>query len=204
MYSKAVKEATIAFVSKYGDAMVAAIKDTGIFFPTIVAQKALESGWGKSELTEKYNNFGGVKNFGKLPNAGVVNMPTREYENGKQVTRTQPFATYATPLVAFQSYIWVLQDPTKKYVAKGVFSAKSPEEQIKAMAEAGYTTTPPADYLKRMQSIVDAARDLYKYGKVDSNSTNTSASSVLSASASAYGMQSSINSLRTAFKNFIQ
>lgn len=166
MYSTAVKNATIKFYDTYGADMIAAITDTNLFLPAVLAQKALESGWGKSELASKYNNLGGVKNFGSMPNAGKVLMDTAEYINGQRVIKKQPFATYSTPKIFFQEYVKVLQDPSKKYTSMGVFTATTPEEQIRRIAKAGYTTTEAEKYLSSMKSIIEACLDIYKIGKV--------------------------------------
>lgn len=165
-YSKTLEARVRKFVSLYGAAIVDAIKGTGLFFPAVVAQKALESGYGDSALAKKYNNFGGIKNFGSLPGAGVVIIDTTEVKGGRKVAVKQPFATYPDPASAFRSYVAVLKDPNKRYTAAGVFTATSPEEQILKMAAAGYTTSKPAAYLKAMQGIIDATRDIYKLGKI--------------------------------------
>lgn len=167
MYSLAVKNATIKFYDQYGADMIAAITDTGLFLPAVLAQKALESGWGQSDLATKYNNFGGIKNFGSLANAGVVRMDTTEVVNGKTIKKpNEPFATFASPKIAFQAYVNVLKDPSKKYTSMGVFTADDPYDQILLMAKAGYTTTAPDKYLASMRSIIDAVLDIYKIGKI--------------------------------------
>lgn len=167
-YGKATYQATKDFIDKYGTAIATAIRDTGLFFPAVVAQKAYESGYGKSELASKYNNFGGVKNFGSLPNAGKVSLDTTEVKNGVRVKVKQPFATYPDPETAFRSYVEILKDPKKKYTDMKVFTASSPEEQIKRMVQAGYSTQSPENYLKGLQSIIDAARDYSKLGRITS------------------------------------
>jgi len=60
-YSLAVKNKTKWFVDTYGDGIAKAIKGTNLYFPTVVAQKALESGWGESSLAKYDFNFGGIK-----------------------------------------------------------------------------------------------------------------------------------------------
>lgn len=170
MYSNAVKVATQDFVNKYGQDIITAITDTGLFFMAVVGQKCLESNYGKSELASKYNNFAGIKNFGSLTGAGTVVLDTME--TGPDPV-SQPFATFDTPLQGFQAYVRVLQDPTKKYTSMSVFTATTPKDQIINMAKAGYTVTAPDKYYSMMKGIIDACTDLYPYGKVESNSPNT-------------------------------
>jgi flagellum-specific peptidoglycan hydrolase FlgJ len=154
------------FIDKYGKDIVSAIKGTGLFFTAVAAQKSYESDYGNSELASKYNNFGGVKNFGGLSGAGVVNLDTAEKINGKRVIKKQPFATYPNPKSAFESYVRILKDPTKKYTSNGVFTATDPIDQIKRMVQAGYSTENINTYLNAVKGRIEAARDYSKLGKI--------------------------------------
>lgn len=166
MYGAATYNRTKDFIDTYGKDIIDAIRGTGLFFSAVVAQKALESGYGDSELAKRYNNFGGIKNFGSLPNAGVVQLDTVEIRNGRRVTVKQPFATFSTPRIAFDEYVAVLKDPTKEYTKMGVFTATTPEQQIKRMVQAGYSTMSPSKYLSLLQGIIDAARDYSHLGRI--------------------------------------
>ncbi len=160
-YSAYLKSRVIAFVSSYGNDLIKAIKGTNLYFPAVVAQKCLESGYCSSDLCSKYNNFAGVRNFGHLDNAGTV------YLVGHGDTTPQPYATYASPLIAFESYVRILQDPNQKYTSVGVFTATSPEQQILRIVQAGYDpTNTPQQYLSSLQPMLDCTRDVYKFGKV--------------------------------------
>ena len=166
MYSNYTYDNMKIFIDKYGKGIVSAIKGTGLFFTAVAAQKAYESNYGKSELSAKYNNFGGVKNFGELSGAGVVNLDTTEIINGRKVVKKQPFATYPNPQSAFESYVRILKDPTKKYTSNGVFTATDPIEQIKRMVQAGYSTQKIDTYLSAVRGRIEAARDYSKLGKI--------------------------------------
>src|SRR3954469_2870733 len=56
-----------------------------------VAQAALESAWGASQLAQKANNYFGVKAHG---DAESIAFPTIEVVNGKSVTLQAHFAKY--------------------------------------------------------------------------------------------------------------
>lgn len=56
-----------------------------------VAQAALESAWGSSQLSQKANNYFGIKAHG---DAESVSFPTAEVVNGKSVTVNARFAAY--------------------------------------------------------------------------------------------------------------
>lgn len=165
-YSKYLYGRVKKFVDAYGKDIAKAIKGTGLFFSAVAAQKMYESDYGDSDLSKLHNNFAGIKNFGGLPNAGVVVLDTTERKGGRIVRVKQPFATFKTPFDAFDSYVKVLKDKTKKYTAMGVFTAATPEEQIKRMVQAGYSTQKPDVYLNQMKGIIEATRDYAKLGKI--------------------------------------
>lgn len=166
MYSKYTYDNMKLFIDKYGKDIVSAIKGTGLFFTAVAAQKAYESDYGNSQLASKYNNFGGVKNFGSLSGAGVINLDTTEVINGRRVIKKQPFATYPNPKAAFDSYVRILKDPSKKYTSMGVFTATDPVEQIRRMVEAGYSTLSVNTYVNAVKGRIEAARDYSKLGKI--------------------------------------
>lgn len=148
------------FMSKYGADLIDAIRGTDLFLSAVAAQKITESAYGKSALSAKHNNFGGIKAMKGYPS---VAMDTTEVVKGKTIKTKDKFTIFATPKEAFKSYVALLQGNPR--YAK-VFTAKSPEEQIKEMAKAGYTTTPPDDYLYTMQGNINRIRKMYPIGKV--------------------------------------
>lgn len=164
MYSLAVKNKTTAFVKNYGKGIVDAIKGTGLFFPTIVAMKAVESGWGESQLTKNANNFGGIKYNPNLAGViGKVTMDTTEYIKGKRVVIKQDFSKFKDVESGFRATIRVLLSDRYKNAR---LNAKSPEEQVLMIVRAGYSTTPAKVYLSRIQGIIDATRDITGLGRI--------------------------------------
>ena len=61
-----------------------------VFSSITLAQAALESDWGRSELSSKYNNLFGIKSN----QANSVLLTTQEYVNGQWITVKARFATY--------------------------------------------------------------------------------------------------------------
>jgi flagellum-specific peptidoglycan hydrolase FlgJ len=148
------------FVSKYGKGIGNAIKGTGLFFSAVVAQKMLESGYGKSDLAFYHNNFGGIKAVQGYPK---VTLDTTEVVRGKKVNVKQNFAKYPSPQSAFNDYVRIIT--TSPRYAKALL-ADSPEKQISELAKAGYTTTPPTEYLNSMKGNIDRVRDMYQVGRI--------------------------------------
>jgi flagellum-specific peptidoglycan hydrolase FlgJ len=164
MYSLAVKNRTKKFVDTYGRGIALAIKGTGLFFPTIVAQKALESGWGESELTRTANNFGGIKYNPRLNGViGSVTRDTAEFINGKRTIVKQKFSRFKDVESGMRATITVLLGDRYKNAR---LQAKTPEEQVLMIARAGYTTTPPEKYLAALQGIIKATQDYAKLGRI--------------------------------------
>lgn len=164
MYSLAVKNNTTTFVKNYGKGIVEAIRGTGLFFPTIVAIKALESGWGKSKLTTQANNFGGIKYNPNLAGVvGKVTLDTTEVIKGKKVIVKQDFSRFKDVQSGFKATINVLLSDRYKNAR---LNAKSPEDQVLMIAKAKYTTLKPEEYLSRMQGIIEATQDLTGLGRI--------------------------------------
>ena len=153
MPSKYLIDRTKLFIKKYGKSIVAAIDDTGLYFEAVVGQKCNECGYGDSPLAKNANNFAGIR--GK-PQEAI----------GKTSTG---WAIFATPEDCFRCYARFLRTP--RYIKAGVFTATSPEEQIKRMVGAGYceldANVPTVEsYLKRCQGAIDATRMVCPVGRV--------------------------------------
>ena len=164
MYSLAVKNRTKKFVDTYGRGIALAIKGTGLFFPTVVSQKALESGWGESELTRTANNFGGIKYNPNLQGViGSITRDTTEYIKGKKVIVPQKFSRFKDVESGIRATIQVLLADRYKNAR---LLAKTPEEQVLMIAKAGYSTAPPQKYLAALQGIIEATQDYAKLGRI--------------------------------------
>jgi flagellum-specific peptidoglycan hydrolase FlgJ len=164
MYSLAVKNKTKWFIDTYGAGIAKAIKGTNLFFPAIVAQKALESGWGQSDLTTLHNNWGGIKCAPKLKGAiGCIKMDTTEVKKGVKYKTKQSFTKFSDTASGIKAVTEVLMSPI---YANARNNAKTAKEQILMIAQAGYTTTPPKQYLALMSGIIEAAQDYKGLGRI--------------------------------------
>jgi len=163
-YSLAVKNKTKWFIDTYGAGIAKAIKGTNLFFPAIVAQKALESGWGQSYLTTKHNNWGGIKCAPKLEGAiGCIKMDTTEVKKGVKYKTIQSFTKFSDTSSGIKAVTQVLMDSRYTNARN---NAKTAKEQILMIAGAGYTTTPPKQYLAAMSGIIEAAQDYKGLGRI--------------------------------------
>ena len=164
MYSLAVKNKTKWFIDTYGEGIAKAIKGTNLFFSAVVAQKAVESGWGQSSLTKLHNNWGGIKCAPKLAGAiGCVKMDTTEYKKGVKYNTKQSFTKFTDTESGIKAVTQVLM--ADRY-ANARNNAKTAKEQVLMIAKAGYTTTPAQKYLDGLSSIIEAAQDYKGLGRI--------------------------------------
>jgi flagellar protein FlgJ len=135
------------YIQKYGAAAQAASQKTGVPASTILAQSALESGWGISSLAQKFLNFFGIKSS-KSWAGGSTYVPTTEYENGERVTTMASFRTYDSADESFLDWASLMLKP--RYA--GVRNASDGYAAADALQSAGYATDP--NYASKLKSII--------------------------------------------------
>ena len=150
------------FIYIYGEGIAKAIKGTGLFFPAITALKITESGYGRNIPTGSFN-FGGVK-YNPNIHSDFVLADTYEVIKGKRVlVRDTKFAKFRNAEDGIRQNIRVLLGDRYKNAR---LQAKSPEEQIKMIAKAGYTTTPADKYLSLMSGNIKRVAKKTGFGKI--------------------------------------
>jgi flagellar protein FlgJ len=109
----------------------------------LIAQAALESGWGKAEIRggdgqSSFNLFG-IK-AGSGWKGGVVQAATTEYVNGQPQARTEPFRAYGSYAEAFRDYAGLIAG-NPRYAAV-LENAADPAAFARELQKAGYATDP--------------------------------------------------------------
>lgn len=107
-------------------------KKYDLYPSVILAQAAVESNFGESELSKHYNNYFGIK--GK----GVV-LPTVEMEGEEEKMVQDGFRTYGSVRESFYDYGKLIAK-APRYEA--VRTAESAEAYARALYPAGYSTNP--------------------------------------------------------------
>lgn len=126
------------FVTRMLPMAMEASRATGVDPRLILAQSALETGWGKSAPG---NNFFGIKGPGQT-------LATQESVNGQMVPQQASFRAYGSPQESFQDYAAFLrQNP--RYAS--VLGAQGLDAQIDAMGRSGYATDP--QYAQKLRMI---------------------------------------------------
>lgn len=133
-------------------AMKARKEYPSLFASLAIAQAALESGSGRSELSKEYNNHFGIK-ANPAWKGKVVSMRTREVYNQKDVLVVDGFRVYDSIEDSFADRNRFLAR-NRRYTTNGVFSATTPQGQARALQKAGYATDP--DYSAKLIGIIKA------------------------------------------------
>jgi flagellar protein FlgJ len=140
------------FVSQLSGPAKAASEESGIPHQLIVAQAALESGWGQREIPtadgkHSYNLFG-IK-AGSSWDGPTTSITTTEYVDGVAKKVQANFRVYGSYLEGIADYVKMLTtNPRYAQVA----AANTPEEAAHALQDAGYATDPA--YAQKLVSVI--------------------------------------------------
>jgi flagellar protein FlgJ len=125
----------------------------GVKPQVLLAQAALETGWGKAIIqqrdgTSSHNVFN-IKADGRWTGKKAI-VPTLEYIDGVAVRQTAAFRAYDSFDESFRDYVEFLQNNPRYNDA--LQQAQDPEKFIQALHEAGYATDP--QYAQKIKRIV--------------------------------------------------
>jgi flagellar protein FlgJ len=142
----------------------------GVDPSVLVAQAALETGWGKSIMRQSdggssYNLFG-IKAQGgwKGPEARAI---TSEFRDGQMVKETADFRAYDSYASSFHDLVSFLQNNSR--YKETLKSADSPEQFVKELQKAGYATDP--SYASKISQIAKQMKSYQTYASASGSST---------------------------------
>lgn len=140
------------FVARMGSSAQSASAASGVPAPLILAQAALESGWGKREIrgddgTQSFNLFG-IK-ADRSWKGPVVETLTTEYVDGEPQKVRAKFRAYASYDEAFADYAKFM---TRNPRYADVLSTGDPAAAAHGLQRAGYATDP--DYGHKLVRIM--------------------------------------------------
>ena len=143
------------FVNRLWPHALEASRATGVPAHFMIAQAALETGWGKSEpkLADgkpSYNLFG-IK-AGRSWNGSVAEAASSEYVNGKAQKTVERFRAYASYAEAFRDYADLLVS-NPRYAA--VINQQDAASFARGLQQAGYATDPM--YAAKLERIIGGA-----------------------------------------------
>ena len=128
----------------------------------LVAQAALETGWGKSVMRAEdgssSHNLFGIK-AGQSWQGGQARAITSEFRDGAMVKETAQFRSYNSYQDSFHDLVTLLQSNDRyKEVVK---SADNPEQFVRELQKAGYATDP--DYASKISQIAKTMNSYQNY-----------------------------------------
>lgn len=151
-----ISERVAGFVGQVWNHAVEAGKTLGVPPAFIVAQAALETGWGRAELRHgdgrPSHNLFNIK-AGRNWNGPVVELPVTEYANGRAYTETARFRSYPSYAEAFRDYSRLLSENSRY---SEVLGQRDAQGFASALQRGGYATDP--SYADKIVRIVGGER----------------------------------------------
>jgi len=141
------------FVEKLWPWAMEAAKRLGLKPQALIAQAALETGWGQHLMRKTdgspSNNLFGIK-ADKRWGGDRVSVDTLEFEQGVSVKKRAHFRSYDSFRQSFEDYVNFLQS-SPRY--RGALSATADTGRyFTALQEAGYATDP--EYARKIEAVL--------------------------------------------------
>lgn len=192
----AAAEAAAAFAERSPERFVASIwnqaqaaaRELGVDARALVAQAALETGWGRRQIRRadgsSANNLFGIKATGWKGERATAG--THEYVNGQRRNETADFRAYASPAESFADYVRMLRNNPR--YAQALKSGGSVKQFAQALQRAGYATDPAyADKIAAIANGPTINRAVQAIASVSSRMAAGGAGAVVASAASAMG-----------------
>lgn len=137
----------------------------------LVAQAALETGWGKSIIRQQdgssSHNLFGIKSHNSWE-GDSARVLTTEYRGGKAVKEAASFRAYDSYAHSFDDYVSFLQGNGR--YEKALASTDKPEQFARELQKAGYATDP--QYARKIAQIARQMQTYQTVAAVSTPSTN--------------------------------
>ena len=146
------------FIAQLAQPAKAASQQSGIPHHLILAQAALESGWGQRQILTRdgkpsFNVFG-IKASGDWKGA-TTDIMTTEYEGGVAKKVRASFRVYGSYMEALSDYVKLLSN-NPRYAA--VANAPSAEQGARELQAAGYATDPK--YAQKLVGMIQQFKNM--------------------------------------------
>ncbi|WLS85288.1 glycoside hydrolase family 73 protein [Lactobacillus apis] len=141
-----------AFIKEIGPIAKEVDQEFELLPSITIAQACLESDYGQSSLSQKYNNLFGVK--GSNPNTSAI-LKTKEYQKGRWIVVKARFQIYDSYEASIRAHARLFQKGTtwNSQQYKHVLAAKNYQKQAHALVQDGYATDP--DYATKLIKLIE-------------------------------------------------
>ena len=130
-----------------------AAEGLGVDPRVLVAQAALETGWGQHVIRDgqglSSNNLFGIKATGKW-DGQHLSIPTLEYTDGVARRMRENFRVYDDLADGFADYVKLISGSSR--YSDAIKNAAEPDAYLDALQEAGYATDP--NYASKIKAIL--------------------------------------------------
>ena len=149
-----------SFLNTIGPVAQQVAQENGIYASVMIAQAALESGWGNSALSTQGHNLFGVKWNGT---GNYVTMPTQEYYGGQWHTINAKFQSYNSYYDSLTGYAQLIKNNFPNSTRANAATPQIAAANLKYGVYGSYATDPNyANSLDRMISDYELTRyDVY-------------------------------------------
>ena len=130
----------------------AAARELGVDPQNLIAQAALETGWGRSQPGHSHNLFG-IKAGGSWSGASVQ-ANTEEFAGGVASRVDADFRAYGSPRESVQDYVRLIRDNPR--YAGALNTGSDVQAFATALQRGGYATDP--DYARKLVTVADEVR----------------------------------------------
>lgn len=142
-----------AFVSALWPHARRAAQRLGVPPDVLVAQAALETGWGQHMITDatgrSSHNLFGIKATGGWQGR-QASVSTLEFINGVPERRREPFRVYASIAESFDDYVQIIENRPRYAPAR---EASTSADYARGLQKGGWATDP--EYAAKIMSIVE-------------------------------------------------
>ena len=143
-----------AFVKRVAPHAADAARRLGVSPRALVAQAALETGWGKHVMRDEFgastHNYFGIK-AGSDWSGATVTVATTEYVDGRAVTVREPFRAYPDEAAAFEDYARLIAGSSR--YARARAAGHDAAGYAHGLSSGGYASDP--HYAEKIINIVE-------------------------------------------------
>ncbi len=125
----------LGFIESISGVALDNYKNYGILPSITIAQAILESGWGESTLSSKYNNLFGIKADSRWDGKSIE-METKENYDDVIVGAFRAYDNFNSSIKDHGKFL----SENERYTVNGLFEGKTYIEQAQSLEDAGYST----------------------------------------------------------------
>jgi len=146
--AEATPEEREQFISELLPHANEAARELGVDPRALIAQAALETGWGRSQPGGDSHNLFGIK-AGANWNGASVQANTQEFDSGVASRVDASFRAYGSPRESVEDYVRLIRDNPR--YASAMNTGSDVQAFANALQRGGYATDP--DYARKLAAV---------------------------------------------------